>query len=313
MMEQAPFHSEIAQGPEHGAAYWVTSEDELRLRVGLWPAQGKTKGTLFLFPGRTEYIELQGRTARDFAALGYTVFTIDWRGHGLSDRVTSDPNTLHVNHYSDYQKDVRKMIKAAQELELPQPWFLFGNSMGGCIGLRAINDGLDVVACAFTAPMWGIKMSRLQRLIAMPVSWVACLAGKGHVYIPGHNGENYALTNPFEGNRITFDPDYYSYWVDQARAQPSLQTAGSSMRWLHESLLECRRLSALETPDIPCVAFWGDHDEIVDFEPIAARMSTWKNGRVERIENAKHALFLEKPETRATLVSKIDQLFTEFG
>jgi len=313
MMEQAPFHIEIAQGPEHGVAYWITSEDELRLRVAVWQAQGETKGTILLFPGRTEYIELQGRTARDFAVQGYTVFTIDWRGHGMSDRIASDPNALHVNRYSDYQRDVWAMVQAAHDLKLPRPWFLFGNSMGGCIGLRAIIEGLDVAACAFSAPMWSIKMSNVQRVIAIPVTWAACVLGKGQAYVPGHTNENYALSNPFEGNRMTCDPDYYNYWVNQAHAQPSLQTAGSSMRWLHESLLECRRLSNLDPPDIPGVAFWGDCDALVDFEPIAARMSTWKNGTVERIENAKHALFLEKPETRRILLTKTDQLFSSVG
>ena len=35
---------------------------------------------------------------------------VDWRGHGLSDRVSEDRNTIHVDWFSDYQKDVAAMF-----------------------------------------------------------------------------------------------------------------------------------------------------------------------------------------------------------
>jgi lysophospholipase len=308
-MDTAPFFSEIADGPADGVAFWVKADDGVRLRLGMWKTEGSGAGTVLMFPGRTEYIELQGRTARDFRAHGYSILTIDWRGHGLSDRLTDDPNTVHVNSYEDYQRDVRAMVDAAKALDLPKPWFLFGNSMGACIGLRAVIEGLDVKACAFSAPMWRIKMSLFQSLIAIPVAWTACHLGKGHMYIPGHDERNYASYHPFEGNRITSDPDSYGYWVRQGHAEPSLQMGGSSMKWLLQSLYECLRLSKLPSPSLPCIAFWGDQDEIVDFEPIETRMSEWPHGSVMRIENAKHALVLEQPKTRKKLIDKTHALF----
>lgn len=310
LIEKAPYLAELAEAPENGVAFWITTDDALRLRVGLWRVDNSEKGTVLLFPGRTEYIELQGRNAQDLTTHGYSVLTIDWRGHGLSDRVTSDPKTIHVHHYSDYQRDVAAMLRAVTELDLPKPWSLVANSMGGCIGLRSIADGLPVNACAFIAPMWGIKMSSLQQLIALPASWAACVLGKGHVYVPGHDRKNYASNNPFDGNRMTFDEDGYSYWVRQAFARPELQTAGSSMRWLLQSLLECRRLSKLEPLEIPCVAFCGDQDSVVDSEVIKNRMTSWPNGSFVEMQNAKHALLLEAPEIRRKLIDRVDQLFS---
>ena len=54
------------------------------------------------------------------------------------------------------------------------------------------------------------------------------------VYCPGHDGKNYALNNPFKGNRITYDAEMYQFWRDQARALPNLQTGGPSMGWLYQ-------------------------------------------------------------------------------
>ena len=313
MLKAAPIFPEIAEGPDNGASYWVEAADGLRLRVGSWRAPGPGKGTILLFPGRTEYIEIHGRTAKAFADHGFSTIIVDWRGHGLSDRVIADPNTLHVDRFSDYQLDVAAMIATASELEMPKPWFLLGNSMGGCIGLRALLNGMPVSACAFTAPMWGLKMSKVQRLIARPVSWAAQAFGRGESYIPGHNGENYALSNPFEGNRITNDPDQYGYWVRQARLQPCLQTAGSSMRWLHQSLSECGRLTKARSPNVPCVAFCGDHDGLVDINAIRDRLNDWPDGRFEMISGAKHALLLETPRVRQRIISEIAAHFEGFG
>lgn len=311
-MTDAPFFSEIAEGPESGAAVWTTAQDGKKLRVGIWREDTQQKGTIFLFPGRTEYIELQGRVARDLVECGYTVVTIDWRGHGLSERISNDPMTLHVDSYADYQLDVAALLNVSKTLDVPKPWFLIGNSMGGSIGLRSIIDGMHVTACAFTAPMWGIKMSRAQRMIALPVSWAATALGNGEKYIPGHDSRNYVSNNPFEGNRLTFDPGGYAYWVDQAQKKPELQTAGSSMKWLLHSLLECNRLAKQASPPTPCLTFCGDHDSIVEIEAIASRMASWRLGELVRFEKAKHALFFERPDVRRRIISKIVEHFSQF-
>jgi len=59
-MERAPFFADIDDGPEGGAAWWLTADDGLRIRLGVWSKEA-AKGTVLLFPGRTEYIEKYGR------------------------------------------------------------------------------------------------------------------------------------------------------------------------------------------------------------------------------------------------------------
>ena len=82
----APFHADLAEGPAGARAHWVHTSDGLRIRLGHFPAE-EPRGTVLLFPGRTEYIEKYGRTASDLAAGGYDTLCIDWRGQGLADRL----------------------------------------------------------------------------------------------------------------------------------------------------------------------------------------------------------------------------------
>lgn len=61
MTETAPFLTDLAQGPDGARAVWVQAVDGKRIRLGHYP--GGEKGTVLLYPGRTEYIEKYGRLA----------------------------------------------------------------------------------------------------------------------------------------------------------------------------------------------------------------------------------------------------------
>ncbi len=307
-MERAPLFAEIADGPDGGEAWWLNSDDGVRIRVAAW-AKDAPKGTVLLFPGRTEYIEKYGRTAADLAQRGYATFAIDWRGQGLADRLVSDAMAGHVIHFSDYQRDVTAMLTAAKELDLPKPWHLLAHSMGGCIGLRAVLDGLPVNSCAFSAPMWGIQMSEALRPVAWSLSWSSNHLGMGHVFAPGTSPQSYVLIEPFETNKLTNDREMYQYMIDQTRAHPALGLGGPSLRWLYEALRECRELSQIPSPDLPCVTFLGSDEQIVDIPRIQDRMTRWSDGTLEMVENGKHELLMDNSDIRNRAIGSYCDLF----
>ena len=112
MLSPAPLLNDLARGPAGASGHWVQTPDGLRLRLGVW-RQG-AKGTVLIFPGRTEYIEKYGGAAAALAEAGYTSLAIDWRGQGLSDRLLPDRLIGHVDRFSDYQRDVQTLLAAAK-------------------------------------------------------------------------------------------------------------------------------------------------------------------------------------------------------
>ncbi|MEO1222097.1 MAG: alpha/beta hydrolase [Pseudomonadota bacterium] len=312
-MEEAKFYEELAEGPPLATAYWSHTDDDVRIRVGVYQADaGKdAKGTILLMLGRFGYVERYGRVARAFAEHGFATVVIDWRSQGLSDRLAHDPQAGHVQAFSDYQKDVAAMISVVEELSLPKPYFQIGISMGACIGLRSLLDGLPVAAAAFISPMWGIKMSSLQRLAAWPLSWAAKQLGQGQRYVPGENGDIYVLETPFAENNLTHNTDMYEYWVRQAKEAPELQIGGPTMSWLFEALSACRQLSHAPSPNVPCITFCGELDQLVDNGAIKTRMANWSNGRFSMIRNAKHDVLTEIPEIGGDVTSQIFDFFAE--
>ncbi|MBC7165682.1 MAG: alpha/beta hydrolase [Roseovarius sp.] len=303
-MEAAPFFSEVADGPEDGAAFWARAADGPRIRVGLWHGKA-AQGTVLLFPGRTEYIEKYARAARELAARGYATFAIDWRGQGLADRLTGDPMSGHVLHFPDYQHDVAAMVTAARALGLPRPWHLLAHSMGGCIGLRAAMEGLDVTSVAFSAPMWGIRMGAALRPFAWALGWSARHLGLGHLYAPGTRPEHYVLSEPFETNKLTNDRATWNDMARQLEAHPELGIGGPSLRWLHEALMEMRALARRPSPALPCLTILGSEEEIVDPRRIHDRMARWPGGRLEIVPGGRHETLMDTPAMQARLFSML--------
>jgi lysophospholipase len=293
----APFHADIADGPAGGEALWLTTADGVKVRMGIWPC-ANARGTVLLFPGRTEYIEKYGRAANVLHQHGYAVVSVDWRGQGLAGRLLADRAIGHVGNFTDYQRDVAALVEQVQARGMPQPLYLLAHSMGGCIGLRALIDGLAVKAVAFSAPMWGVHLARALRPVAWSVSTLGSQFGFGDMLVPGRSTENYVQQTTLAENGLTTDPDMLDYMREQLDACPDLGLGGPSLHWLNEALREMRKLSVMPAPRVPCLTFLGTNETIVDSARIRQRMSNWPDGHLTILQGARHEAIMEAPAIR---------------
>lgn len=310
----APYFADIAEGPEQGQAHWATTNDGLRIRVGHWLPVGDApaKGTVLIFPGRTEYVEKYGPAAIDLNARGYAALAVDWRGQGLGDRMLPDRRLGHVEEFGDFQHDVAAVVKLAKQLKLPEPWFLLAHSMGGAIGLRALMEGLPVKACAFSAPMWGIMIPTSMKPLARILGSLAPLLGFSNKRVPTTTQGHYVETAPFKGNTLTNDPAMYQLMIDQLSAESDLVLGGPTINWLNEGLKECESLSQQPSPALPCITFLGAQEQIVNSDAVHERMARWPGGELEMIDPAQHEIVMEGSEIRRKVFDKICRLFDQY-
>jgi lysophospholipase len=306
-VSNAPLYTDVADGPSGGQAFWVQAVDGVRLRAAIWPGRGK--GTVFVLPGRTEYIEKYGRAAGDLVARGFTTLSLDWRGQGLADRPLRDKMSGHVGSFSEYQKDLDAALKLAHEQDLPRPYFILAHSMGGCIALRGLMRGLPFQAAAFTAPMWGISMAAWMRPMAIAITTTAGWFGQKARYAPGTSSKTYVLEVPFQGNVLTSDVNMYDYMRQQAGIHPDLSLGGPSMGWLHAALGECHALSLLPSPPTPTICALGTSEKVVDTTPIHLRMRQWNNGRIDLYPGAEHEIMMETVAMRQRLFDSVADHF----
>ncbi|WP_170357944.1 alpha/beta fold hydrolase [Ruegeria arenilitoris] len=305
----APFFEDVAGGPAGGAAHWVTTADDTRIRVGHWYPEGAKNGTVMMFPGRTEYIEKYGNTAVEFIDRGFAFLAVDWRGQGLADRLLDDPRVGHVDQFTDYQQDVHAALELAVQLDLPKPWYVIGHSMGGAIGLRAVLERDVFAACAFTGPMWGIFFTPIMKPLSRLTAYWGPRIGLGEKTPPTTSLESYVASQPFEGNMLTRDAAMYQMMKDQLEAHPELALGAPSTIWLREALDECAWLMEQTAPSTPALTFLGSHEQIVDRKAIRARMANWPSGTLVEIPDGEHEVLMEAPDVRGPV---FDQLTGHF-
>lgn len=308
-MEPAPFRQLPGDPLPPARAFWTAAGDGMRLRLALWRGTD-ARGSVLLFPGRTEYAEKYAPVAARLNAAGLAVLAIDWRGQGASARLLADPRPGHVGDFADYQADVDALAQAAEALALPRPWHLLGHSMGGCIGLRALSRGLPVTTAAFSAPMWGIRVAplppRLGSRVATGLASAAGRAGRGGRTVPGASS---VLDIAFSKNLLTGDVWEYTRFMREAVAWPDLQLGPASWGWLGAAMAECRALAALPAPAVPALITVSGREAIVLPGAIRARAAAWAGARLLELPEARHEALFEVPPVREAVMTAILERF----
>jgi lysophospholipase len=314
-METAPFHEDLAEGPSGARAFWLKASDGKRLRAVVWP--GGDRGAALLFSGRSEYSEKYGRVAKRLTDMGFSVATLDWRGQGLSDRPASGTGLGHVLDFAEYQRDIDAFLAAAPVAALPGRKLLLCHSMGGCIGLRALIDGrVKPAAAVFSAPMWGMKLSPAMRPVARIMTFLGAAFGLGERHAPGGIGEKfYVLSESFDKNLLTNDPEYWDWFGAHLRAHPELGLGAPSFAWARAAFRETEALAKAPPPKTPALVLLGGEEKIVDPAAIHAQVARTPSAALCEIPGGKHEMLMEDfaGPIGAQVWSSVDAFLSERG
>jgi lysophospholipase len=307
MSEAPPVFYSISGAPEGARTFWTNTSDGFRLRVAVW-GEG-TRGTVILFPGRSEFIEKYGRVIARLVARGLSVAAIDWRGQGLSDRYPSNPHLGHVEDFRDYQRDVTAMLSLEAVAELPRPFYLLAHSMGGTIGFRTLLEGSDFSGAILSAPMWHLQMRAATRELTTRMTRLANLVGIGTRLMPGAQSQPTPIAVSFKDNSLTSDPDTYAWCLNQVLKRPELAIGGPSMQWTYAALEEMARLYVAPLPALPVLVFLGGDETVVSSSVIRSQVKKMPNGELVELDQARHEILMERPNTLVSVWSHIDGFF----
>ena len=293
--------------PARGRAFWLRSDDGVRLRLGFWPG---SRGHVLILPGRTEYIEKYGLVVAELARAGWGALVLDWRGQGLSDRLATDPLLGHVDDFAAYQLDMAAVMQAAAALgltgtDLP----VLAHSMGGCILLRALVDGWHPPAVALCAPMLGLAQNAALRASVVAMARLSRPLGRDLAYVPG-TGPDFGLrSTSFDMNELTRDGAQFARMQAQIVAEPALALGGPSLRWAGSALAEMAALAARPAPDVPALIALAGNERIVSNAAIRARAAGWAGAELLEYPGAEHELLMERPGVRGDLIARVLALF----
>lgn len=275
----------------------IETEDGIGLRCAVWNSGGPRGHVLYL-NGRTEFVEKVALPAAELAALGFAVASFDWRGQGLSDRLSDPWSKGHIDDYAQYYSDLNAIAEAPEIAALSGPRVVMGHSMGGLIAAGALLDGaLEAKAGVLSAPMFEIALTRMDRAAAVPIIAAARRMGWMHGWPPVREPHRPYVEQGFDDNVLTSDRAVFDWMAEALERDPRLALAMPSIGWMAASFDECARVMELGAFPVPVLALVGSEERVVDANHILTAAAR-HGAEVMEIPGALHELLIEAEPLR---------------
>lgn len=230
--------------------------------------------TVFLLHGFYDHMGLYRHVIDWALEQHFAVIACDLPGHGLS----SGPRAS-IDDFAHYQQVLHALFVEAEQLQLPQPWHLCGQSTGGAIAVD------HLLHCGSDTPIGGQTI--LLAPLVRPRAW-------------GWSKLSYRLLKPFVSgidrrfSENSNDPAFMPFLQADPLQPLRLPTAwvGALVKWV-------TRIEAAPASQRSPLIVQGDADMTVDWQHnLKVLNSKFDQPRVLMLAQAKHHLANELPQFR---------------
>jgi lysophospholipase len=275
-----------------------------------WGHLGATRPRIacVLVGGFTEFIEKYFETVQDLVARGISVWCLDWRGQGGSERPALLPTRPRAR---DYDRDAADLAHFAGEF-LPEglPRLLIAHSMGGAIGLLSMHRHPGLFdAAVLSAPMLGLATGHMPRVAARLIASFAASVGLGARFIPGAGSWLPDESRRPELSRTSSDPERFAIEHAWFVARPELRVDGPTYGWVDAAFAVTERLQdpgLLAGIATPILIGSAEREALVDNRAHRRAAESLRDCTVVDLPGSKHEPFLERDEIRKRWLAAID-------
>lgn len=289
-----------------GEQFAFRSADGVTQLQGIRFQNPRAKGAVVVLNGSTESWLKYGELFHDLYGKGYSIFSYDHRGQGLSPHfVKRNPQIGQIDAFGLYAADLDEFLRQVVLPTHPSHLVLIANSMGGAVALDYLQHrDSPFRAVVLSAPMLRINTSPYPEPVARLVVNLLQAAGLGARYAPGKHDRDPG--EPFEGNRITSSRERWEAIQRVWNTHPEAVLGGPSNDWVARALDQTSRLRAnpgrVETPVLVLEA---GRDEFVSYPPDAELRRMFPKVRIVRFPESKHEILFERDEIRSHALAEI--------
>jgi lysophospholipase len=267
------------------------------------------KGTVVLLGGRSEFIEKYWETVNDLIKRKFDVFTFDWRGQGLSDRLLPNRHKGHVESYDDYLEDLSIFMDTIVRPKAKKPIIILAHSMGAHITLRYLHDYPEIVDRAvLTSPLIDIPGPEwLKQVLRLLVRMVTSLGFKTCYATRSMDFD--ASKKRFQGNRLTRDKRRFQNTIDEVSNNPNLAVGGVTFGWLSAMFASIRLMLAknfCQHITTPILILSAGSDTVVSNTSQRIICQRMHNCHLTTISDALHEMLIETDAIREQIWAHFD-------
>lgn len=291
--------------------HYMIASDGAKIRVGHWIPEkhlnpslfnertqdgDDTKGTVVIMQGRASFIEKFEEVIEGLLAKGHEVWAFDWRGQGLSSRMTANRHQGYIDSYDTFLSDFHQLM--VQEIKPKQkgPLVALGQSMGAHVLLRYLSEYPGYFdAAVLTSPMLDLITGGYPKPLARAIARMGSYLGLAQHYVFGH-GDYEPWREPFEDNLLTHNREIFFKHRRLQIENPLLSIGGVTFGWLKatfdsiETLLNKEYLERIKTPILVIAA---GEEMVVDNTPLYQVCEWLKDCRLKVYDGARHQILNE--------------------
>jgi lysophospholipase len=308
-------NNEESMAPQLNQPYgYVSTSQGLSLRYGHWRCPDSTpRGSVLVLQGRSEFMEKYQESIDELLLRRMDVFSFDWRGQGLSDRMLPEFEKGFVNHYDDYLEDLAHFLK---NIVLPQrrgPLLMLSHSMGGHIGLRYLyQHEHEFQKAVFIAPMIDVKTGLIPDCFVRWLTRRQIAKGNDAKVVLG-SSRSTPFPARFKGNRLTSDAQRFYRNLQMVKSCPRLSAAYVTYGWLaatHASIDRLKQSAIAQSLAIPLLFVRAGKDRIVSSRAIDQFAGALPHFRLVTIKNAQHEILQETDPQRQIFWKAFDDFLS---
>lgn len=290
---------------------------QIQIAYAIVRAQTADKGAIVIANGRTETFEQYGELAEDLSRRGYTLYLIDHRGQGHSDRTL--PYTTvgdgqyqkgAVDDFDEYTDDLQTFVTQVvrpDRVGKRRTLYGLGHSMGGTIlSLYALQHPAVFDKLVLTSPMFELDVD----------------TGIGFDYMVWAHPNDYAKGGPWErpafgGNALTSSRPRFDAKQAVFSGDRSLRVGGPTYHWVDRALEAADDVrDNSDRIDVPVLLFSAVDDRVVvphGHRVVCDHINTAHPGgcRLVKMLTSRHEPLIEVDAIRAPVLDRIERFLDQ--
>ena len=263
------------------------------------------KATIVISHGYCEFATKFTEVMYYFYKMGYSVFIMEHRGHGLSDREVDGFCKVYVRHFEDYVKDFNQFV---EEIVIPESrtghLYLFAHSMGGAIGAMYLEHYPDVFEKAIlTSPMIRLMTHNISGFVKRTVCLLSYLPFISKRYLPNHHDYDHTFKYP---HCSSMSKARYTFQYNERERELHYRTSGATFSWIREAVNVSKKiLKNAHLIKIPVILMQASKDTLVmsDAQDEFSRLA--KNCELICFKGSKHEIFNASDEIIQDYYNKV--------
>jgi lysophospholipase len=295
----------------------LVNGDGAHLRYGWSDPVGTTRGVIVVAPSFQAPTEQYFETARDFSSDGFSVWILDRRGQGGSERWPRAGNRAFLMGGLKEVRDLRQFTNLAVARYPHTPAYLVGESLGGLVGLRLLHDSPGLfTAAAFSSPGIDFQTNGVPKILYRALTATTCALRLCERYAVTQHDWEFDANAGGPTDPAKDDPERALAAQARLLTHPELREGGATNGFVKTLLEEADTEEREDWPEritTPVLFGYTPTDKIARADIIQSVCRRMPHCTLARFETSGHALFSDADSTRRPWILQLESFLESNG